>query len=106
MNFQPYAVKLEVISSNSTSQRMHMAIKRTARIVGVALVIATIVGLVEATQVYFMTARLGTPLSWTRSMSATMPSWFVLAALVPVVIAVAQRFPLESLKRPDRKSVV
>ena len=100
MNFKPYAVKLEVISSNSTSQRMHMAIKRTARIVGVALVIATIVGLVEATQVYFMTARLGQPLSWTRSMSATMPSWFVLAALVPVVIAVAQRFPLESLKRP------
>jgi sensor histidine kinase YesM len=79
---------------------MHMAIKRTARVVGIALVVSAIVGLMEAMQVYFMTARAGRPLSWSRSMSATMPSWFVLAALVPVVIAVARRFPLESLKRP------
>jgi two-component system LytT family sensor kinase len=80
---------------------MHMAIKRTARIVGTALVVSTILGLMEASQAYFLSARAGRPLSWSRSMSATMPSWFVMAALVPFVIAIARRFPLESLRRPS-----
>jgi sensor histidine kinase YesM len=78
---------------------MHNSIKRTARIVGAALAICTVIGLLEATQVYFMSARAGSPLSWGRSVGATMPSWFVLAALVPFVVAVARRFPLESLRR-------
>jgi sensor histidine kinase YesM len=79
---------------------MHNSIKRTARVVGVALVVCTIIGLIEASQVYFMSAQAGRPLSWTRSVAVTMPSWFVLAALVPFVVAVARRFPLETLTRP------
>ncbi len=79
---------------------MQNSLKRSLRIVGIALVICTVVGLLEATQVYFMSARLGRPLTWARSLGTTMPSWFVLAALVPFVVAVARRFPLESLRRP------
>jgi sensor histidine kinase YesM len=79
---------------------MHNSIKRYARIVGIALVVCTVIGLLEATQVYFMSARAGRPLSWARSVGATMPSWFVLGALVPFVVAVARRFPLDRLRRP------
>jgi sensor histidine kinase YesM len=79
---------------------MHNSIKRSARIVGIALVVCTVIGLLEAMQVYFMSARAGRPLSWTRSAGATMPSWFVLASMVPFVVAVARRFPLETLRRP------
>ena len=79
---------------------MQNSIKPTARIVGIALLVCTVIGLIEASQVYFMSARAGRPLSWSRSVSGTMPSWFVLAALVPFVIAVARRFPLEALRRP------
>ena len=99
MNLRSNGLRLEVITSNQASRRMHNSMKRTARVVGVALVVCTVIGLVEASQVYFMSGRAGSPLSWRRSVGATMPSWFVLAALVPFVIAVARRFPLESLRR-------
>jgi two-component system, LytTR family, sensor kinase len=101
MNLEGSRPRLEVITSNQVSQGMHNSIKRTARITGIALAICTVIGLAEATQVYFMTAQYGRAMSWTRSMGTTMPSWFVLAALVPFVIAVARRYPLESLKRPS-----
>jgi two-component system LytT family sensor kinase len=101
MNLGQSAVKLEVITSNQATRRMHMSIKRTARIVGIALVVCTALGLMEASQAYFMSAASGRPLTWSRSVGATMPSWFVLAALVPFVIAVARHFPLEALRRPS-----
>ena len=101
MNLRGSHLRLEVITSNQASQRMQNSLKRSARVGGIALGVCTVIGLVEATQVYFMSARAGSPMSWTRSMGATMPSWFVLAALVPFVIAVARRYPLESLKRPS-----
>ena len=101
MNLRSSAVRLEVITPDQASRGMHNYIKRSARIVGIAVVICTVIGLLEATQVYFMSARAGRPLSWSRSVGATMPSWFVLAALVPFVVAVARRFPLETLRRPS-----
>ena len=101
MNLRRPAVRLEVITSNQASRSMHNSIKRSVRIVGIALVVCTVIGLLEATQVYFMSARAGRPLSWTRSVGATMPSWFVLAALVPFVVAIARRFPLDTLRRPS-----
>jgi two-component system, LytTR family, sensor kinase len=80
---------------------MQNSLKRSAKIAGIALIVCTIIGLFEATQVYFSSARGTRPLSWGRSMSATMPSWFVLAALVPFVIAIARRFTLETLRKPN-----
>jgi sensor histidine kinase YesM len=80
---------------------MQNSLKRTARIVGVALVVCTLIGLLEASQVYFMSARAGRSLSFARATATTMPSWFVLAALAPLVIAIARRFPLETLRRPS-----
>ena len=80
---------------------MQNSLKRSARIVGVALVVCTLIGLLEASQVYFMSARAGRPITFGRSMATTMPSWFVLAALVPFVVAIARRFPLETLRRPS-----
>jgi sensor histidine kinase YesM len=79
---------------------MQNSLRRSIRIVGIALAVCTVIGLLEAAQVYFMSARIGRPLSWGRSVGATMPSWFVLAALVPFVVAVARRFPIESLRKP------
>lgn len=100
MNLGRSAVKLEVITSHQATSKMHMSIKRTGRVIGVALVVCTALGLMEASQAYFMSPAAGRPLTWSRSVTATMPSWFVMAALVPFVIAIARRFPLESLRRP------
>jgi two-component system, LytTR family, sensor kinase len=62
---------------------------------GLALLAALAVGLLEALQLYIGTHVHGRPLTWTRSMSSTIPSWIVLALLVPAVIALARRFPLD-----------
>jgi two-component system, LytTR family, sensor kinase len=100
MNLRPSHLRLESITSNQASQRMQNSLKRSAKIAGIALAVCTVIGLIEASQLFFMSARAGRPMSWGRSAGATMPSWFVMAALVPFVIAVARRFPLESLRRP------
>lgn len=101
MNLGRPPLRLEKHTSNQASRRMQNSIMRTARVVGIALVVCTVIGLLEASQVYFLSARAGGPLPWSRSAGATMPSWFVLAALVPFVIAMARRFPLETLRRPS-----
>lgn len=72
---------------------------RTLRYIVIALVAATVVGLGEAAQVHFGSVNAGRPLGWGRSLSATMPSWYVLASLIPFVLFIARRYPLESLKR-------
>jgi two-component system, LytTR family, sensor kinase len=59
------------------------------------LAAATLVGLLEAAQVYTGTTALGLPVSWGRAFSSTMPSWYVLLALVPGIFWLSQRFPLE-----------
>lgn len=98
MTSKVFPLRLEATTSNQASRRMQSSVKRTIRVVGVALVICTVIGLLEASQVYFMSARAGRPLLFHRAAAYTMPSWFVLAALVPFVIAIARRFPLETLK--------
>lgn len=56
---------------------------------------ATLIGLIEAAQVYTGTAALGSPTSAARALGSTLPSWYVLTLLVPVIILLAHRFPLE-----------
>jgi sensor histidine kinase YesM len=74
--------------------------KRRLRNIGLVLAAATLLGLAESTQVHMGTAAAGRPLSWSRSFSSCMPSWYVLAALIPFVLAVARRYPLDTLNRP------
>lgn len=73
---------------------------RAFRYTAIALSAAILLGLAEAAQVHMGMANVGRPLSWSRSLSATMPSWFVMAALIPFAIWVARRFPLETLTSP------
>jgi two-component system, LytTR family, sensor kinase len=56
---------------------------------------ATTVGLLEAAQVYTGAAAMGRPVPWLRALGATMPGWYVLLALVPAIIWMCRRFPLE-----------
>lgn len=73
---------------------------RALRYSGIALVAATLIGLGEAAQVHFGTITAERPIAWGRSMAATMPSWYVVAALIPFVLFIARRYPLETLKTP------
>ncbi len=57
---------------------------------------ATVVGLAEAVQVYVGAAGMARPLSFSRALSATMPSWYVLAGLTPAVLSLARSYPLDS----------
>jgi two-component system, LytTR family, sensor kinase len=79
---------------------MKPTVYRAIRYTLIALVTATLVGLAEATQLHTGMANIGKPFSWSSSLVATMPSWYVLAALIPLVILVARRFPVETLKTP------
>lgn len=62
------------------------------------LLAATLVGLLEGTQVYTGAAAIGRPVTWARALGSTMPSWYVLLALLPGILWLSRRFPLE----PDR----
>jgi sensor histidine kinase YesM len=68
------------------------------RYIVLAVLAATVIGLLESTQVRMGSVNMGRPLSWGRSFTATMPSWYVLAALIPWIILIAKRYPLETLK--------
>ena len=74
--------------------------RRYLRYFGIAVIGATAVGLAEATQVRAGGIITGHPVDWMRSMTSTMPSWYVLAALVPFIIWVAREFPLETISSP------
>jgi sensor histidine kinase YesM len=74
--------------------------RRVARYTVISLVLATVFGLAEATQIKAGSVKWKNPLTWTRALTATMPSWYVLVALAPLVIFVARKFPLSTLKTP------
>jgi sensor histidine kinase YesM len=59
------------------------------------LAACTVIGLIEGTQVHFGWQGAGRPLEWSRSFGSTMPSWYVLALLVPGILWLAWRFPFE-----------
>jgi hypothetical protein len=71
----------------------------------IAIPAATIMGVMEAVQVHLGDVRSSThPMTWARDFSATMPSWYVLAALIPLVVIITRKFPLDTFKRP--KSII
>lgn len=59
------------------------------------LATATLIGLLEGAQFYTGSNAAGAPVTWPHALRSTMPSWYVLAALLPLVIWLARRFPLE-----------
>jgi two-component system, LytTR family, sensor kinase len=61
------------------------------------LATATLIGLLESAQFYTgsSAADVQPPVTWPRALAATMPSWYVLAALLPVILWLSRRFPLE-----------
>jgi hypothetical protein len=61
----------------------------------VVIAAATAIGLIEGTQVHVGALGAGRPLEWTRAFASTMPSWYVLALLLPGILWLAWRFPFE-----------
>lgn len=59
------------------------------------LAAATLVGLLEAAQGYAGVSAMGGYISWRDALRSTMPSWYVLLALGPGILWLAQRFPFE-----------
>ena len=57
---------------------------------------ATLIGVIEGTQLHLGFAAAGRPGDWPRAFAATMPSWYVLAALLPAILWLASRFSFET----------
>jgi sensor histidine kinase YesM len=57
--------------------------------------VATLVGLLEGAQTYAGASAISRPVPWSRAFGSTMPSWYVLVALLPGIIWMSQRFPFE-----------
>ena len=61
------------------------------------LILCTLIGLAEATQVYVGVGALGGEgVPWLRALTSTLPSWYVLALLLPGAVWLARRFRLDS----------
>ena len=71
---------------------------RRWRIVAFGIAACTVIGAVEAVQVQFAMRAIGRDPSWARSVSGTMPSWFALGAAIPLIVALANRFPLDAAR--------
>ncbi|HEX2167807.1 MAG TPA: histidine kinase [Longimicrobiales bacterium] len=56
---------------------------------------ATLLGLLEAAQGYAGAAAMGRTRSWPEMLRSTMPSWYVLLALLPLIVWLSKRFPLD-----------
>jgi sensor histidine kinase YesM len=70
------------------------AFAKSWRFWAAAVLAATLLGFAEAAQLWAGTNAGGRTVSWTRAATATMPSWYVLVLLLPIVLWTAHRFPL------------
>jgi two-component system, LytTR family, sensor kinase len=62
---------------------------------GVLVACATVIGLIETTQNYLRAELQSRAFSWRIGLLDALPSWIVLAAMVPLVVAVARRVKLD-----------
>jgi hypothetical protein len=62
---------------------------------GLLLVCAVLIGLIETTQNYLRAELQSRAFSWRIGLIDALPSWIVLAALVPAVVAVSRRARLD-----------
>lgn len=65
------------------------------KIAAALLVLTTLIGIAEGIQVYVGARAQGGDVSWSRALGATMPSWYVLALLLPITIWLARRYRLD-----------
>ena len=79
-----------IVQGNSVSLRWSRP-----KLVFVALGLATLVGFAEAFQVYVGVGAQGREIPWDRAMASTMPSWFVLALLLPPTFWLCRKFRLD-----------
>jgi two-component system, LytTR family, sensor kinase len=66
---------------------------------GVIIGFALFCAAVEASQNYVAAINFGRPVQWRESIRRTTPSWIVLAALVPGVLYMARRFPIDRWRK-------
>lgn len=71
---------------------MNPGLRTTAAVV-VALSVA--LGFVEAMQIYLGAVAVGEPAGWWQAVVMVMPSWIILAALIPGVLYLAHRLPMD-----------
>ncbi len=65
------------------------------KLAGGLLVLTTVIGFAEATQVYLGIGAQGRTISYRDALASTMPSWFMLALLLPIAIWLARQFRLD-----------
>ncbi len=68
---------------------------RRLAVYGLLVACATVIGLIETTQNYMRAELQSRAFSWSIGLVDALPAWIVLAALVPVVVAVARRIRLD-----------
>jgi two-component system, LytTR family, sensor kinase len=56
---------------------------------------ATVIGLLEGAQAYAGATAMRRAVTWSRAFGSTMPSWYVLLALLPGILWMSRRFPFE-----------
>jgi two-component system, LytTR family, sensor kinase len=69
-------------------------------IAGVTAGLTLFCAAVEASQNYLGSINFGKPVPWTESVRRTLPSWVILALIVPAVLSLARRFPVERGRLP------
>ena len=68
---------------------------RTVRAVVAAMIVAVLLGALEATQVFVGMRMLSAPSSWGQAIRSTLPSWLILVGLLGPVALLFRRFPLD-----------
>ena len=83
-------------SAGVLAQENHTSIKWNGwKFSGGLLVLTTLISFAEATQVYLGIGAQGRTISYRDALASTMPSWFILALLLPIAIWLARRFRLD-----------
>ena len=72
-----------------------LRVLRSWKFWAIGFVVATLIGLAEAAQVYAGAQAMDRPMPFSRALSATVPSWYTLLLLLPPVLWLAHRFRLE-----------
>ena len=58
------------------------------------VVLWSVVGLVFATEEYIAAHAFGAPVSWRRTVIYALPAWYLWAAVTPLILAFARRYPI------------
>lgn len=84
------------MTRNGTGTETRWIDLRSWRLWAGVLVAATVIGLVEGTQLHVGFTAAGRQADWQRAYASTMPSWYVLAALLPGILWLASHFRFEA----------